>query len=191
MTKELLSDQVIDDLRSGLAAHLDETFPDLVRLYQDDVYSGALRLSRNQEDAADITQETFVRAYRALTTYPAERIVELQVAGWIWTIALNLCRNRARQRARRGTEAPLVSDHQDPAPGPEAEAMAGAEDAIWERRLSKLSGPQRTAVVLRHVVGLSYREISAASGRPIGTVKADVHRGLARLGNEISTEGTS
>jgi RNA polymerase sigma-70 factor (ECF subfamily) len=51
----------------------------------------------------------------------------------------------------------------------------------WETRLQKLSLPIRKAVVLRHVVGLDYPEISSVTGRPVGTVKADVHRGLQRL----------
>ena len=104
----------VSDLNQQLADDTDGAFPDLVRTFQDGVYSGALQLTRNDHDAQDVTQETFVRVYRALQRYDDARIRALELRPWIWTIALNLCRNRARARARR----PEVSDLVDrPAPG--------------------------------------------------------------------------
>jgi RNA polymerase sigma factor (sigma-70 family) len=67
------------------------------------------------------------------------------------------------------------------APGPEELTLAAEAEREWQRRLSALRPAQRNAVVLRHVVGLSYDELSLATGRPAGTIKADVHRGLAKL----------
>ena len=96
----------VSDLNQQLADDTDGAFPDLVRTFQDGVYSGALQLTRNDHDAQDVTQETFVRVYRALQRYDDARIRALELRPWIWTIALNLCRNRARARARR----PEVSD---------------------------------------------------------------------------------
>ncbi len=165
-------------LTGALAEDLDAAFPDLVRSRQDRLYSGVLRIVRHHADAADITQETLIRAYRALRGYETNRIQTLRLDGWLWTIALNLCRNRARNAHPLPSNVP---DTQDPGRGPEAEAIDRTGTAAWDERLAKLTGPQRNAVVLRHVVGLSYREISEASGRPTGTVKADVHRGLDRL----------
>jgi DNA-directed RNA polymerase specialized sigma24 family protein len=71
-----------------------------------------------------------------------------------------------------------------PRPGP----AAGDEWDEWDRRLATLSAPVRSAVVLRHVVGLPYAEVAVALGRPVGTVKADVHRGLQRLRLLIESE---
>src|SRR5690606_9287433 len=98
----------------------------------------------------------------------------LRLRGWVWTIALNLGRNHARDRARRPTPVTLEDRFgvSDPEP-PDSEA--------WDRRLGRLAPSQRQAVVLRHVVGLDYDEIAAAMNRPPGTVKSDVHRGLERL----------
>ena len=162
----------MEQLSRQLAIDLDGAFPDLVRWLQDDLYSGLRPLAGS--DAEDLTQETFIRAYRALASYPPERILEMRLRGWIWTIALNLGRNHARDRALR----PQVAvDGVDPAttdPDP-------ADSAAWEKRLRQLSTPIRRAVVLRHVVGMDYEEIAEALNRPVGTVKADVHRGLARL----------
>ncbi|HKX75662.1 MAG TPA: sigma-70 family RNA polymerase sigma factor [Acidimicrobiia bacterium] len=162
----------MEQLCLRLATDLDEAFPDLVRWLQDDLFSGLRPLAGSE--AEDLTQETFIRAYRALASYPSQRILELRLRGWIWTIALNLGRNHVRDHARRPQLAVDGLDRatSDPEP-PDLEA--------WERRLGRLSVPIRRAVVLRHVVGLDYDEIAEALNRPEGTVKADVHRGLQRL----------
>lgn len=163
----------MNDLCHRLATDLDDGFPDLIETLSTDVYSGLRRLA-GPSDAEDLTQETFIRAYRALEGYDSERIRRLQLRGWIWTIALNLGRNHARNRARRPTPVEL-------------DDRVGVEDAeppdsrAWDRRLGALPSPQRRAVVLRHVVGLDYDEIAGATGRAVGTVKSDVHRGLERL----------
>lgn len=172
-----------------LARDVDGTFPALVSAYQDGIYSGVLRLVRTPADAEDITQETFLRAYRALQSYEPERIRSLALDGWLWTIALNLCRNAARGRTRRPAPAPLeaapeLAGRSDTA----ADAVEAVADATWQRRLETLTAPMRTAVVLRHVVGLTYAEIAEATGRPMGTVKADVHRALSRLRSVLESE---
>ena len=133
------------------------------------------------EDAEDLTQETFIRAYRALAGYDPDRIRSLRLSGWMWTIALNLGRNHVRDRARRPVPVAFVDRDgvEDPEP---------VDVAAWDRRLAALPAVQRRAVVLRHVAGLSYPEIAEATGRPEGTVKADVHRGLARLRRIIEEE---
>lgn len=164
--------QPMNDLCSRLASDLDSAFPDLVEAVGSDLYSGLRRLQPHA--AEDLAQETFIRVYRALADYEPVRIRELDLRAWIWTIALNLGRNHARDRARRPIPVVLEDRHgrEDPEP---------IDSASWDRRFAALSPNQRRAVVLRHVVGLSYREISAATGRPEGTVKADVHRGLEKL----------
>jgi RNA polymerase sigma factor (sigma-70 family) len=175
----------IADIRQELAADLDRAFPDLVRSRQDRIFSGVLRMVRHYADAADITQETFIRAYRALGGYERSRIEEMSIDGWLWTIALNLCRNRGRSRTPVPSPIPEQADR---TAGPEDSAVRAEEEVRWQAHLRALSSAHRTAVVLRHVVGLSYEEISVATGRPVGTVKADVHRGIARLREMVETE---
>ena len=164
-----------------LAADLDRAFPDLMRELQHGVYSGVRRMVPTAADAEDITQEVFIRAYRAMADYSPERIRALNLSGWIWTIAINLCRNAARSRSRRPSTVQLNRDAFATGTGPEAGAVQADENQRWADLLGRLSPPQRTAVVLRHVVGLSYRDIAEATGRVEGTVKADVHRGIAKL----------
>lgn len=169
----------MDDLCSRLAKDLDKTFPDVVRRFQDEIFSGLRTLGGS--DAEDLAQETFIRAYRALQEYDSERIRQLRLRGWIWTIALNLGRNHVRNRARRPQLVGIENDlgAHDPEP---------PDLVAWQRRLSVLTPAVRKAVVLRHVVGLGYEDIAAALDRPAGTVKADVHRGLDRLRKQLETE---
>ncbi len=176
-------------LPAALAADRDAAFPHLVRALVDGVYSGVLRLTGSRADAEDLTQETFLRAYRALGEYPPGRIRELRLREWVWTIAANLCRNRARSRRRHPEEAlPAEAALADPAPGPEVHALAAAGSEALAAQLARLPWAPRAAVVLRHVTGLTYAEIAAALGRPEGTVKADVHRGLQQLRAALEEE---
>lgn len=171
-------------LRMRLAADHRAAFRDYVDAYQHSVYSGLRRLVGSDADAEDLAQETFVRAFRAFERYEPDRIEALRLSGWTWTIALNLARNAARTRSRRPVTVEATWDRPD--------LGAAVDDVVetdeWARRLSTLSAPQRTGVVLRHVVGLSYDEIAQATGRAVGTVKADVHRGLVRLRTMIDEE---
>ena len=169
----------MEQLCERLARDVDGSFDDLVSALGDDVYSGLRRM--HGDDAADLTQETFIRAYRALGSYDAERIRALRLRGWIWTIALNLGRNHVRDRSRRPQPVELHDVHAVADPEP-------VDSELWQERLDSLTSAQRRAVVLRHVVGLSYAELSVALGRPEGTVKADVSRGLARLKKLIEEE---
>lgn len=163
---------VMEELCDRLAGDLDGSFEELVKAVRDDLYSGLRPL--HGVEAEDLAQEALVRAYRALSGYEPDRIRTLRLRPWIWTIALNLSRNRARDRARRPTPVELVDTHgvDDPEP---------LDTTAWDARLASLPLAQRRAVVLRHVVDLSYPEIAEITGRPEGTIKADVSRGLARL----------
>src|SRR5207302_7056287 len=90
---------MIDDfgLAGRLACDLDGHFEQLVRTYQDRLFGFALRLTRSREEAEECTQDAFVRAYRALERYPAERRAALRLRPWLYQIALNVVRNRVRR----------------------------------------------------------------------------------------------
>lgn len=170
----------MDDLTSALAADLDATFPQVVEEMGRKLFWGLRRICGDHQEAEDLTQETFIRAYRALAGYDSRRISDMDLQPWLWTIAMNLGRNHLRARSRRPTYVPMTErGAEDPEP---------VDDAAWDRRLSALNGHQRTAVVLRHVVGMGTGEIAKVTGRPEGTVKADVHRGLAKLRETIEEE---
>jgi RNA polymerase sigma-70 factor (ECF subfamily) len=170
-----------DRLAIRLADDLDSAFPDLVRDLTPGLYSGALRMLGNRSDAEEVTQEALIRAYRALGEYPGDRIREMRLRGWVWTIAANLCRNRLRSRSRHQAVSLGTHEPADLTAGPEATVVSSEIEGQLATLLLDLPWEMRTAVVLKHVVGLSYAEISAALDRPAATVRSDVHRGLARL----------
>ena len=170
----------MEELKEALATDLDGAFDSVVTEMGPRLFWGLRRLCGDHQEAEDLTQETFIRAYRALDGYDANRVRELKLQPWLWTIAMNLGRNHVRDRARRPTAVEMFeTGAEDPEP---------IDDAAWDRRLAALSGHQRKAVVLRHIVGLSISEISAAVDRPQGTVKADIHRGLSRLRTTMEEE---
>jgi RNA polymerase sigma-70 factor, ECF subfamily len=183
-----MDDRRSDDaaLAAQLALDLDGSFEALVLAHQDRLFTIALRTGGDRHDAEELVQDTFVRAYRALSGWPDTRIRELRLRGWLTTILLNAGRNRARVRRVPTTE--LVFD---PGAEPAADPLARRDEReTWARLLAGLSPAQRTAVVLRHIDGMSYAEIAVAVGRPEGTVKAHVHRGLAALRTAlIASEG--
>ncbi len=171
----------MDDLAVALSVNLDGAFPSLVNDVRPGLYWGLRRLTGDGHQAEDLSQEALIKAYRALQTYEPDRIRQLKLHPWLWTIALNLGRNHLRDRSRRPT---LVEETAEPAlfdPDP-------PDLAAWQQRLNQLSKPQREAVVLRHVVGMDIAEIAVAIGRPAGTCKADIHRGLNKLRKIMETE---
>lgn len=184
-------------LLTSLADSLDDAFESLVEQHQDRLYTIALRMLGDRGDAEEAAQDAFVRAYRALATYDGDRIRELRLRGWLTTIVLNRCRSVAARRATRGPrpvsiEADPVRPITEPEAPPEAAPMEVAERHAerdrWAARLQALPVSYRSAVVLRHVDGLSYPEVAAALGRPEGTVKAQVHRGIALLRTMLEAE---
>ncbi len=168
------------DLAASLAQDLDDAFPGVADRFGRRLYWGLRRMSADHHEAEDLTQETLIRAYKALRGYEPEQIRSLRVEPWLWTIALNLGRNHWRDRSRRPTFVPVGDEAVD---DPEM-----VDAAAWDSRLSQLSQHQRRAVVLRHVIGLGIGEISEAVGRPAGTVKADIHRGLGKLREILEKE---
>ena len=170
-----------DELTVALAADLDGNFPVVVERMGRRLYWGLRRMSGDHHEAEDLAQEALIRAYQALCGYDRDRIAGLRLEPWLWTIALNLGRNHLRSRSRR----PTLVEWDEPRGVEDPELVDGA---AWERRLAALSPAQRTAVVLRHVVGLGIDEITEATGRPAGTVKADIHRGLSRLREIMEAE---
>jgi RNA polymerase sigma factor (sigma-70 family) len=177
-----------DDLAVRLARDLDAAFPDLVAAHADRLYTIALRLLGDPSDAEEVAQDALVRAHRAMTGYEPARIRELRLRPWLASIAVNLARNRRRRLAdRRPPESltPLVAagfdPHDDGTADPPSLALRRESATGLETLLLQLPAVLRAPVVLRHVDGLSVAETAAALGRPEGTIKAQVSRGLARL----------
>lgn len=181
-------------LLAELATDVDRAFEGLIRAQGDRIYSIALRMLGKPADAEDIAQETFVRAYRALDGWDPARIRDLRLGAWLATICVNLVRNRARRGRRPRTTGLTFLDEMDhpsgsPADTPHDRLAQQLTAEAWANRLLRVPERYRAPIVLRHVDGLGYDEIAAALGRPEGTVKAQVHRGLALLRAVLEAEG--
>ena len=178
-----LVDPVADPVVRALCDDLDSGFAELFGAYQGLMFTAALRLCGRWADAEDLTAEAFLRAYRALCGYEAERIADLRPRAWLVKILLNVWRNSRRTDARKPPLAPLdeAPDPVDPREGVEAAAVRHETGGELAELLGRLPEDQRTAVVLRHVVDLPIAEIAAALDMPEGTVKSHISRGLRRL----------
>jgi RNA polymerase sigma-70 factor (ECF subfamily) len=177
-------------LANLLACDRDRGFEELVRAYQHRLFAYCLVLTGHHDEADDVAQDTFLRAYRAFGRYPPERIRELPLQPWLHKIALNLVRNRVRDRHafRRKHDA----EAREAAIRGPVTARA-TEDEAESRRvmrelgslIAKLPPSQRDALVLRWVQDLSYVQAAEVLDRPVNTVKSDVHRGMAALRESI------
>lgn len=182
-------DEVGELLAHALADDLDPAFEQVVRTYGDRITSVAARALHDRQRAEEVAQDVFVRAYRALSTYDRPRIRKLRLRAWLYAITMNLTRNAVRGKHLRA----VALEHQDgkaraipdPAPSPETRAEM-RED--WQRvsdAIAHLSPKLRDAFVLRYVEELSYDEIAEALSQPVGTVKANAHRGLMSVRNAL------
>jgi RNA polymerase sigma-70 factor, ECF subfamily len=169
-----------ETLPERLAGDLDAAFAALVAELQDDVFTAALRWTGNRTAAEDIAQETFLRAYSALGRYDATRVRALHLRAWLLTIALNVWRNDLRSASRRPTTQPIGVEELLVVDG------SRAADDLASTIVLVLPEEQRVPVVLRDVLGLSFKEIAEVLGRPEGTVKAQASRGIRRLRDSLT-----
>ncbi len=165
-----------------------DTFERIVDDYQRRLYGFALRMTGNREDAEEIVQDAFVRAYRALGKMPLEQRRELRLQPWLYTITLNVTRNRLRSKrppsvaldALADPDALLRNSAERPRQ-PESIVEQNADVALVERALLQLPMHLRAAATLRFIEGRSHPEIAEILHQPIGTVKSHVHRAVRIL----------
>ena len=152
------------------------------------VYRIGLGYLRNPEDALDVVQETFVRAFEHAGRWDSRA----EVAPWIARIAVNQSIDRYRRnKRRRATYSPLEEgDHQEslatPDVSPERRALSGQIGDRIARALKGLPETQRAVFVLRHYEEMSLEEIATALGLRLGTVKSSLHRAVHRLRERLS-----
>jgi RNA polymerase sigma-70 factor (ECF subfamily) len=169
-------------------------FAELVDRYHGEVYYLALRQLRQREDAEDLAQEAFLRAYRALAQYDPTR----PFGAWLYAITARLCIDAHRRRRvrpvslTRPEEGTAAEEREweipDKTEGPEAQAERRDEAIRLSVLVDRLPPDYRLAILLRHSQDLSYDEIAAATGVPLGTVKARIHRARNQLRAWIEAE---
>ncbi|MDQ2679648.1 MAG: sigma-70 family RNA polymerase sigma factor [Candidatus Eremiobacteraeota bacterium] len=165
-----------------------ERFELIVDEFQRRLYGFALRMTGNREDAEEIVQDAFVRAYRALGKMSFEQRSELRLQPWLYTIALNVTRNRLRSKKPTNVALDALADPDallresiDGPPQPESIVERNADMALVERALLQLPMHLRAAATLRFIEGRSHPEIAEILDQPIGTVKSHVHRAVRIL----------
>lgn len=183
------SDDEISDPREG--AGTAPSFDVVIRLYHKRIYNLTYRLIGNVDEAADLTQETFVNAYKAFRRF---RGSSEAVYPWLCRIAVNACKNKFKSKSRRVQHEALSLDQQieleESAVAVQLGDESGSPESHLERReleskvqdaIQSLPPDYRTVVVLRDMHGLSYQEIVEATGVTMETLKARLFRGRGML----------
>lgn len=162
----------------------------LVRKYQHRVIAVINRYVRDPDEAMDVAQETFVKAYRALDRFRGESAFYT----WIFRIAVNTAKNHIVSRGRRPPDADIEVEEAEHYEGGEwLHELANPENELFKdeleravyRALEKLPEDLRTAVTLREFDGLSYEEIAEVMDCPVGTVRSRIFRAREAIDNEI------
>jgi RNA polymerase sigma-70 factor (ECF subfamily) len=171
-----------------------DSFNQLILRWERPIYALAYRTIGREEDARDVCQETFLRAFRALPAFRGQA----KFSSWLYRITLNLCRDWVRRERR----APLVQAPE----GTDLVELAGAaqpvesiEDLVARHDLSRaveaamarLPEEQRSAIILKEYHGLTFQEIADLSGCPLSTVKTRLYQGLTVLRRELARRGVS
>jgi RNA polymerase sigma-70 factor (ECF subfamily) len=159
-----------------------ESFNDLVRLYQDQLFALVVRMVPDRDQASDAVQEAFFSAFRNLTSFRGG-----SVKSWLNRICVNAAMDQQRSKKRRPVQPyPELDDESwQPPAGIEADPERTALDAERTRllagALAGITDDQRAAIVLYDVEGYDYAEIAEMTGVSLGTVKSRIHRGRLAL----------
>lgn len=166
-------------------------FSDIVNLYQHKLYQVCFRMLGNKQEAEDIAQEAFVRAYINLHTYDQKR----KFSTWLYRIATNLCIDRIRKKKPdyyldaevAGTDGLDMYSHiasTEKLPDETVEQMELQDRIQYE--ISRLPDKYRAVIVLKYIEDLSLQEISEILDLPLGTVKTRIHRGREALRKQLN-----
>jgi RNA polymerase sigma-70 factor (ECF subfamily) len=157
---------------------------ELVARYQKPVFNAALRLLRDPEDARDVAQTTFLKAFEHLADYDPS----FKFYSWLYRIAINESLNTLK--ARKPFEA-FSGDEVDESPGPDSHAEGSETHQAIEAALMRLNPDMRSVVVLRHVMQLSYADIAGVLSLPEKTVKSRLYSARQLLRAELTPYETT
>ena len=183
--------QFIDRLKHGDAA----AFETLVHERSGEIYGLLYRLTENSEEARDLTQETFLRAFQSINHFRGDSDLKT----WIYRIAINQARNRWRWWRRRrhdstvsidstdvdGRQSLVATLRSDSSSDPEQDTLAHERKRALRKALSGLRRVYREAVILRDIEGFAYEEIAATLEISVGTVKSRLARGRQELRRKL------
>jgi RNA polymerase sigma-70 factor, ECF subfamily len=179
-------EQLVEACREGETSAFDV----LVDRWEDKIRGAAWRVLGSEEEARDVAQEAFLKAYRGLEGFKREALF----SSWLYQIALNLCRDRLRRRRTRAAVSLEELEESGPVlvePRPGAHEIAVRNDLAdaVRRAIASLSEEQREVVILKEYEGLTFLEIAQALDVPVSTVKTRMYRGLGQLRVRLEREG--
>lgn len=174
----------------------ESAFRMLLRKYERSVFTICLRMVRNREEAEDLAQESFVKVFSMLERYNPT----YAFSSWLFKITSNLCIDSMRKRRIEGVpmDEPVQSDkgayvrqYESNGDDPETAAIKKERAGYLTQAINNLPPHYKLMVLLRHQEGLSYEEIAATVGVPLGTVKARIHRARQMLRKLLNETGFS
>ncbi len=164
-----------EDIIARVLAGNRQAYARLVEEYKTAIYNLAYRMTGNVQDAQDLAQESFIRAYKNLVVFDPRR----SFFTWLYTISLNLIRNYLKKKGRE----PSIPARENPI----SEAVSASEEQETAREelleicLARLSPRVRELIVLRYYLGLSFEEVAEITGLSTSAVKMRIYRGLEKL----------
>jgi len=179
-------EELVEACRAGETSAFDV----LVGRWEDKIRGAAWRVLGSEEEARDVAQEAFLKAYRGLDAFKREA----RFSSWLYQIALNLCRDRLRRRRTRASVSLEELEEAGPVlvePRPGAHELAIQSDlaTIVRRAVEALAEEQREVVILKEYEGLTFLEIAQALDVPVSTVKTRLYRGLGQLRVRLERAG--
>jgi RNA polymerase sigma-70 factor, ECF subfamily len=159
-----------------------DAFDRLVQRYQRDVYRLCYRYLNNHEDADDVAQEVFLRAYRAIERFRGDSAFST----WLYRIAVNACLNFRAARKPAGIEFP--DGIPDPRPGAQSKVEHDERSRRVREAVSRLPDKQRATVILKVYHDLTHEEVAGILGATVGTVKANLFHALGNLRKTLGAQ---
>ena len=169
-----------------------DSFNQLILRWERPIYALAYRVIGREEDARDVCQETFMRAYRGLPGFKGQA----KFSSWLYRIALNLCRDWIRRQRRaptvqlaEGVDPTELASQQGPVESIEDLVARRELSGVVKEAMALLPEEQRTAIVLKEYHGMTFQEIADLQGCPLSTVKTRLYQGLSVLRRHLEKNG--
>ncbi|WP_257535537.1 RNA polymerase sigma factor [Mesobacillus foraminis] len=161
-----------------------QAYAQIINKYKDPLYGTILRMTRNQQDAADLVQEVFIKVYHQLGKFDGQG----SFSSWIYRVAINHCMDEFRKKRHKMVENEMREDHIRDSNHPEVIFLKKERNRQLEKLIGCLPEEERMIILLRYVNELSYSEIGELMNLPLATVRNKLHRAKKKLRETIQQE---